>query len=492
MWYGLETVLETITFLGTTIAVARYLGPEKLGYFSFINYFIMTVTRTAGTGLSSATRKYMAEFLVVDKPGVARAVYLLAYRFQLLGSCSIALGGIVLILIFGDHQFRLMSCILLLGLVPGVMSWVPAEANNAFEDMAPNTISAFGYLVSYVAVIVLTIVFKWDLIGIASATLIGRTTEVILRTIPLHRKLQQFPLEPVPNEIKTRIRNYCQQAVGVQLLTAVVYDRSEFIFLRWLSGLSQVSYYSISIGLVDRLLILPRVFGTATGATLTVEATRDASRVDSIVRNSCRILLLVVIPIHIGAASIAKAAIGLGYDARYAPAAPVMFIAALLGMPRAFQFISETLLRAADRQKFMLQCLLITGLANLVLDYFFIKHFGAIGAAWGNGLAQLFGTVLVWLSARKIYHFHFPVAAAVRFGIAGVIMGVVSYVVSHHMRPVLGFPLGILSGAVVYLLMLKVLHALDRDDRERLALVVKRVPGRFRRPVQSAVNFLTA
>ena len=39
-WFGLETALEAIVFLGTSVAVARYLGPEKLGYFSYINFFV--------------------------------------------------------------------------------------------------------------------------------------------------------------------------------------------------------------------------------------------------------------------------------------------------------------------------------------------------------------------------------------------------------------------------------------------------------------------
>ena len=73
-WFGLETVLETIVFLGTSIAVARYLGPEKLGEFTYINFFVTTVTRTSGTGLAGATRKYMSEFLGLGRPGTARAV----------------------------------------------------------------------------------------------------------------------------------------------------------------------------------------------------------------------------------------------------------------------------------------------------------------------------------------------------------------------------------------------------------------------------------
>lgn len=490
IWFGLETVLETIIFFGTSIAVARYLGPEKNGYFSYVNFFVITATRAGGT-LASATRKFMAEYLVIDRPGAARGVYKLAYFYQLLGALIISFGGIALVMLFGNSQHRLMSCILLLAVIPGAMSWVPAEANNAFEDMAPNTISAFGYLVFYFLVIVLTIVFHWDLVGIASATLVGRIAEVLLRTIPLHKRFRAFPLEPVSDEIKQRIRRYCIQGIGVQLLTSIVYDRSEFFFLEYFSGPSAVSFYSVSAGLVDRLLIIPRTFGFASGATLVVEATRDAGRVRTIVKNICRVLLLIVFPINIGAAAIAKVAVAVGYGQRYAPAAPVMVIAALLGIPRAFQLISENLLRAADRQQLQLKWLVVTGVINVALDYFLVRQYGATGAAWGNGISQAFATVALWMAARSVYDIRFPMAAALRFFGAASVMGVVSFFISRALSPVPGFILGIATGAVTYLIMLKVFRALDGGDQERLQLLAKKFPGRVRAPIHSVIGFLT-
>ena len=105
-WFGLETVLETIVFLGTSIAVARYLGPEKLGEFTYINFFVTTVTRTSGTGLAGATRKYMSEFLGQDRPGTARAVYHLAYRYQLLASILITALGLISVFFFSAANYH--------------------------------------------------------------------------------------------------------------------------------------------------------------------------------------------------------------------------------------------------------------------------------------------------------------------------------------------------------------------------------------------------
>jgi len=490
-WYGLETVLETVIFLGTSIAVARYLGPEKMGAFSYINFFVITVTRTSGTGLASATRKYMSEFLALDQPGVAHSVYHLAYRYQLLGAIFITVLGLLGIFLFGDPHYKVMSYILILAIIPGVMSWVPAQANNAFEDVYPNTLSAVGYLIAYGIVIGLTLYLHWDLTGIACATLIGRSVEVVLRTIPVNRKLRKLPLDKLPREVIDRIRRYCFQAMGIQLLMSVVWDRSEMLFLHHFSGNEQIAFYSVSFGLADKLLLIPRTFGAATGISLMVESGRDPGRVDSIVKNACRYLLLVAFPVHLGAAAIASRAVALAYGSKYTPAIPVMIVAALLAMPRAFQEVSEVLMRAADRQKQLLTWLSITGAVNILLDWYLIPRYGAVGAAWGNGLSQTFGIIVVWQQARRIYTFNFPVQPALRLFSAAFLMAGLAYYISRSLPGLPGLVIAIGFAIPTYLGLVKLFRGLEPSDRARLAPIGERLPGAVRRTYLSVISFVT-
>ena len=490
-WFGLESILETIVFLGTSIAVARYLGPEKLGYFSYINFFVSIVTRTSGNGLASATRKYMSEYLALDQPGIARAVYHLAYRYQLLGTVTLTTLGIAGVLLFGDPHIRLMSSILIVSIIPGVMSWVPAQANNAFEDVRKNTLSAFGYILSYGVVIVLTLHFHWDLVGVASATLIGRTIEVVMRTVPLHAKLRTIPIEQVPKELKIRIRRFCFEAIGIQLLMAVVWDRSEMIFLRAFSSIEQIAFYSVSFGLASNLLTVPRIFGGATGITLMVESSRDPSRVDSIVRNACRYLALVVFPVHLGAAAVTNLAVRFAYGPRYAGAVPVLIVASILAIPRGFQEIPEILMRAADRQKILFYWLCVTGVLNLALDAALIPHFGAVGAAWGNGLAQAFGVMASWRQARKAYRFSFPVVSALRFGLASLVMAAIAFAIGHAIPRLPGLILAVVTAVPSYILLVKVLRALSPEDELRLTPIGNRLPGGMRLAYLKTIAFAT-
>ncbi|MGI4854127.1 MAG: polysaccharide biosynthesis C-terminal domain-containing protein [Janthinobacterium lividum] len=490
IWIGLETIIETAVFLAASVAVARYLGPTKLGYFSFINFFVTVITRTGGSGLSGATRKYMSEYLAAGQIGTARAVYHLAYRYQLLGACSITVLGVAGISLFGDPGYKVMASILVLSIVPGVMSWVPAEANNAFEDARKNTLSAFGYLIAYAIVIVLTLHFHWDLVGIASATLIGRMTEVVLRTIPLHRKLRSLPLDALSSEVTGRIRRFCLQAIAIQLLMTVVWDRSEMVFLKAFSTLEQVAFYSISFGLAANLLVFPRTFGGATGITLMVESSRDPSRVGGIVKSACRYLLLVGFPVNLGAAAITNQVIRITYGARYTGAIPVLIVAAILSIPRILQDLPDILLRAADQQKRLFVWLIVTGVVNLVLDGALIPHFGAVGAAWANGLSQSLGVCFIWRQAQRSFTFTFPLRDAIRLFTAALCMAGLAWFITQHLHGMAGVIIAVVTALPTYILLIRLFGSLDLTDSQRLLLIVNRLPAFSRRGFAAAVAFL--
>lgn len=490
-WYGLETILETVIFIGTQIAVARYLGPKKMGYFSYINFFVITVTRTSGVGLASTTRKYMSEFLATDRPGVARAVYHLAHKYQFIGALLLTALGLVTVVAFGDPQYRLMSILLILSITPGVMSWVPAQANNAFEDVYPNTVSALGYLFCYAAIMVLTVVFHWDLPGIAAATLIGRTCEVFLRTIPLNRKLRQMPLDELPKEVIQRIRKYCAEAVGIQLLMSVVWDRSEFVFLRHYCSLEQIAFYSISVGLTDKLLLLPRTFSFATGVTLMVESSRENNRVDSIVKNGVRFLFLVTLPVNLGAAAIAFGALRVAYGTRYIAATVPMMVAAVLGIARAFQDMPDILLRSADRQRYLLGALVTAGIFNIGIDWLLIPRYAAVGAAWGNGLSQALGVTLIWVMARRFFTFSLPWLEAAKLLFASGVMATLAWYLDRRIGGIAGLVLAVGSALPVYVLMVKMVGGLEASDRDRLAPVGNKLPSSLRGVYNATLAFLT-
>ena len=211
-----------------------------------------------------------------------------------------------------------------------------------------------------------------------------------------------------------------------------------------------------------------------------------------IVSNACRYLLLVVFPVHLGAAAITARAIQFTYGAKYLGAIPVLIVASLLSIPRAFQEIPEVLMRAADRQKELLHWLIITGVVNIALDAALIPHFGAVGAAWGNGLSQSFGVIAVWRQAQRSYDFEFPVGAALRLLLAGSIMSAIAYAVVRSVPRLPGLVAAVLFAVPAYILLVKLMHGLEFSDRLRLTAIGDRLPGPMRRAFQATIVFVTA
>jgi O-antigen/teichoic acid export membrane protein len=487
-WLTIEMALETIVFMGSSIAVARYFGPTKLGYYSYINFFITTVQRTGATGLSMATRKYLSEYVALDRPGMVRAVYNLSYGYQLIFSLAIAGVGIACVLLFGDPNFRLMSCILLASVVPGLMSWVPAQLNQAYEDVANNTISAFGYMFSYAAVIALTIHFHWDLVGIAAATFISRTVEVIWRTIPVNRRLRVSPIEKMDLELKKTIRRFALQAVWVQVVIAAAFDRTELIFLRIYSTLDQMAYYSVAASLMSNLLTPSRILGNATAVTLMVEAVKDPLRVTSISRNACRYILLIMLPVGLGAIAVMEPLVRLVYGTRYVGAIAALIVATAFAIPRSLQWLTDVLLRIADRQKQLILWYSITAIFNVAVDLILIPRYGSTGAAWGNGLGQFFGVVCTWILARQFFVLKFPVLATVRLTVAAGFMAGIAYLISHTLPNAFGVTLAVLAAIPAYLILLRLVGALETADKTRLVEVAGRLPRPLRKAYVLAVN----
>ena len=281
------------------------------------------------------------------------------------------------------------------------------------------------------------------------------------------------------------------QGIGLQLLTTVVWDRSELIFLKYLSTAEQMAFYSVSFTFTSNLLTAARVLSGAASISLMGEAGRSYERARELARSTCRYLLLLTVPICLGAAAVTLSGIQMAYGSRYLPAVPVLITAVLLGMPRIFQGVPETLLRAADRQDTIMYWYCVTAVFNGLMDWFLIPRYAAIGAAWGNGLGQAFGVVAIWVACSRIVPLQFPWKAAARIGGSGLVVAAVAYAISHHVSGAPGFFLAVASGCVIYPIMLRLLHALEPGDRQRLALIGDRLPHALLPAFAALVAFVT-
>src|SRR4029077_18458746 len=107
-------------------------------------------------------------------------------------------------------------------------------------------------------------------------------------------------------------------------------------------------------------------------------------------------VLIGALPILVGVTCIASPLVRFIYGAKYLPAIPVLVVVALFSIPKAVLTPAQTLLYSAEDLGFILKWGCVAGLADELLDIALIPHYGAIGAAWANGVAQTFAAVVIW------------------------------------------------------------------------------------------------
>src|ERR1017187_5993957 len=93
-WYGLESVINSFVTLFTSIAIARTLGPSKMGYFIYVSWIATVVSSLGGMGIPATTQKYMAEFIGMGDRGTARYIYFRTLLLQA-GLATLATAGLL-------------------------------------------------------------------------------------------------------------------------------------------------------------------------------------------------------------------------------------------------------------------------------------------------------------------------------------------------------------------------------------------------------------
>ena len=78
-------------------------------------------------------------------------------------------------------------------------------------------------------------------------------------------------------------------------LAAVVWERSEMLFLQYFSDARQLAFYSVVFNITERLRIFPQVFGSAIGPTIMAQFGRDPEKLNAMVSAAIRYLGLVVL-----------------------------------------------------------------------------------------------------------------------------------------------------------------------------------------------------
>ena len=491
-WYGLENAINSILTVFTSIAIARTLGPAKMGYIIYVTWIASVVSDLGGLGIPATTRKYMAEFLGMGDRGTARYIYFRTLMLQA-GLAAVTTAGLAFwVLRDAAADYKLASLLVVLSIFPSMVNTISAQANVASEELSKNLPASAVSILLYFIMILLTVVFHWGVVGVGAAMLLMRLADFLVRVFPTMIRILSWDTTHVqPQGLGKRMMSFAWQSIAVLIVEMIVWQRSEFILLKHLcADIRQVAYYSVAFSMAERLLISASIFGSAASATIFAQYGRDKSRVPEITASTFRYLALTSIPLHFIAAALAAPALLLLYGSAYTGAAMVVTLAPLLCMPKAFINPVRSLLQSHERQSFVIGATVLAGIVDIAVAWWLIPAHGAVGACIGSGAAEVTAIGIMWAVGIYLYKVKLPWVLVAKVVVISLLASLTAHYVAVQMAPLWGILYGGCASLIVLFALFYLMRVLKPEDRDRLNTLTGILPKRVSRPINRILTLL--
>lgn len=491
-WYGIESAVSFGVTLFTSIAIARTLGPSRMGYVIYVTWVASIVSGLGGIGIPATTRKYMAEFLGMGDRGTARYIYFRTMLLQV--SMATVATGIVLFWVLTDApaEYRTASVLIALSIWPSMVNSISAQANVAREEMSANLPGSVISMIVFFLGIAGTMTFKWNVLGVGASMFLTRGSDFVIRFVPTFRRIRAWDSSHVvPYGLRKRMIAFAWQSVATMVVALIVWERSEFFLLkRFCSDIRQVAYYSVAFSMADRLLLPSTIFGSATGASIYAQYGRDKSRIPDIVASAFRYLTLTAIPLHFVFAALAVPTLLLLYGHQYNGAATVVTIAPILCMPKAFIGPAQDLLQSFERQSYVIVTTIVAGVIDIGVAWWLVRSNGAVGACIGSGVAQFTAVIILWLVVVRLFKVQVPWSLIGKIASFSVVAAIAIHLIVVQVAPLWALLGGGAAASILFVLFLYTMRIMECQDRERIKIVTNKLPRSIGRLVDGVVSKL--
>jgi len=382
---------------GCFILIARLLGIEKIGHFTYILSLCALLTLFVEFGTNQFLVKEVA-----SNGGKVDATALISILFLKL--IQYLIGLIVLFSIEFKTlitDFTIINCLFLYVLFDSIAQTGISILNGRKEFIKANKYSFFyesGRSLFLLLLILLTgseivIPFVYIFSAFLFSILISRKVFTINLSVGL------FYPDRIFKSIKKSYRStylFFLAAIAFQL-----YFRIDIILLRRLSSEFELGVYGTAYKFFEVFLFVPAIVSGIVYPHVVEMFKSDKWKVSKYLseiqlKSTCLLAIPVVVLILLS-----DFIINLFFDASFSGAGSIMQILFLTSFLFCFNFVYPVLMNAGGWERNSIYTYLIGMVLNVILNFMLIPRYGAAGAAYATLIAELFVTTIFILFSYK-------------------------------------------------------------------------------------------
>ncbi|KUK17749.1 flippase [Thermococcus sibiricus] len=393
-WLFSAEVISKLLAYGVVVLLSRTLGPEGLGQYSFIFYYVglLGIFSDLGVGYYlmrevARDRKKLNELL----PGV------LGLKIVLAIVNFLVIVGITLFLPKPDW----MKILIILAGAEAMLTWIAgifvsimyAHETTRYEAIARTTERLWAFFVG--GAVIYT--FK-SLSPFIVALLAGYTLREIMRIKWGLGFIDELKIRFRPEVWKNLLKkSYPFWLIG---LFTLIYYRTDMVMLSLLRGDYETGIYRAAYTLIEVSLFVPNIVVSTAMPSMARLWKENKETLKVLFKKSFQMLTLLGVAGLAGYYIFARLGILIVFGEEFLPSVPVLRI---LAFAIPFMFLNSLLasyMNATGKELAFTKITGFTALLNVALNYFLILHYGAEGAAVATVISQGAQVLLVHFSLK--------------------------------------------------------------------------------------------
>ncbi|WP_158055636.1 oligosaccharide flippase family protein [Halorussus halophilus] len=452
---GLSTVLM---FTGISL-FTRVLPPSTLGTFFLFEGVLLGLRLIADAGLDDAMKKRMSE---TDSPEAILSTALALKLFPLL---AVLVGLLAAKSFVSDYLAPTLFPFLLAGVILQEAAYTTLSILSGERTPGKRALLEAGRYLVWILVGLPLVLSDWGARGLATGWLAGFAFVFLAGWLRTTTRLS-FPRR----ELVSSLTTFAFYA-GLGSVSSVAFNWADVLLLGHFQTPAVVSEYEVSWRVSRVALLLPAAIRTAIVPRLSNrQAAGDWIAVRNLFSTAFFYVLLLPIPIAVGAVFVGGPLLSVAFTPEYADAWLILTVLAMGQVAAAVSTFVGPGIEAVNKPRLATRGILVGFILNLSLNVALIPRYGAIGAAAATTLSLIGQLVVLAWAFTGLPRITVPAVIpdlrhfAVAVGLMAAVVGGLLHVISAE--DVVSVAVIIAAGGVTYGLALTGLPTPLRDVLE--------------------------
>lgn len=370
----LAYIVTALLALFFSIAIARELGNEVFGKYSFAGAFTMIFAVGLDLGLNIVIVRDVAQDKSLAPKYLGNIIIIKAIL------SVIIFGLIALVISLMDYPHDTTTAVLILGIstIFTAFADIFRVIFRAFERMEYEALLSVVCRLLTVALGLTALFLDYGLIEIALAIAIGCLLDLILTSLICVRKFAKPKIELDLDFCKKITKTAFP--ISFLIISAIIFTKTDTIMLSVMKGDAVVGWYNAAYNLVSAVQFIPSIFLTAIFPAMSIFSASSLSLLKTSCEQSLRYLFILSLPIAVGITLLAERIIPLFYGDQFTSSIVALQILAWSNFFVFLYSVLGTVLVSINKQIPMMVVNIVCAVSNIILNLILIPPLSYKGA----------------------------------------------------------------------------------------------------------------